>query len=194
MARKVGLDRRAVIEAAAAVADGEGLERLSLARVATVLGVSSPSLYSHVAGLGALRRELALEAAGRLQEAVRDGVAGRVGPDALTGMAHAYRRFARQHPGLYATLHTTPGRDQDPDVRDAFAAVVTEVAAALATIGGSGPEPVPLVRTVRSALHGFVTLEASGGFGLPDDVDASFQVLLDVLAAGLLARAGVTRR
>jgi hypothetical protein len=52
---------------------------------------------------------------------------------------------------------------------------------------------VPLVRTVRSALHGFVSREASGGFGLPEDVDASFQVLLDVLAAGLLSRADVSR-
>jgi AcrR family transcriptional regulator len=193
MARKVGLDRRAVVDAAAAVADDEGLESLSLARVATALGVSSPSLYSHVAGLAALRHELALEAARQLQEAVREGRAGRVGPDALTGVAHAYRQFARQHPGLYATLHTTPSSGEDPEVHAAFAAVVTEVAAALAAIGVSAADPVTLVRTVRSALHGFVSLEASGGFGLPDDVGASFQVLLNVLAAGLLSRADVTR-
>jgi hypothetical protein len=37
-------------------------------------------------------------------------------------------------------------------------------------------------------LHGFVSLEASGGFGLPDDVDESFETLIDVLVAGLLAR------
>ena len=47
---------------------------------------------------------------------------------------------------------------------------------------------MPLIRTVRSALHGFVSLEASGGFGLPDDVDASFETLVDVLIAGMLAR------
>ena len=37
-------------------------------------------------------------------------------------------------------------------------------------------------------LIGFVSLEASGGFGLPDDVDESFETLIDVIAASLVAR------
>ena len=46
MARKLGLNREQVTIAAADLADAEGLEHLSLARVAAALGVSSPSLYS----------------------------------------------------------------------------------------------------------------------------------------------------
>jgi len=37
MARKVGLDRRQVIDAAAALADAEGLASVTLARVAAAL-------------------------------------------------------------------------------------------------------------------------------------------------------------
>jgi len=44
---------------------------------------------------------------------------------------------------------------------------------------------VHAVRTVRSAVHGFVMLELAGGFGLPEDVDASFAHLVRVLEAGL---------
>lgn len=33
-------------------------------------------------------------------------------------------------------------------------------------------------RALRSALHGFVSLEAAGGFGLPRDVDRSFSRLV----------------
>ena len=62
MARKVGLDHRQVIDAAAKLADAEGVESVTLARVAAALAVASPSLYSYVNGLAALRRELALEA------------------------------------------------------------------------------------------------------------------------------------
>jgi hypothetical protein len=36
-------------------------------------------------------------------------------------------------------------------------------------------------------LHGFVTLEAAGGFGLPRDVDRSFDRLVDALDAALTA-------
>ena len=51
MGRKVGLNREQVVEAAAAIADRDGLGSLSLATLASKLGVRSPSLYSHVDGL-----------------------------------------------------------------------------------------------------------------------------------------------
>ena len=188
MARKIGLDRDQVTVAAADLADAEGLEHLSLARVAAALGVSSPSLYSHVDGLAGLHRAIAVEASTRLHTEVRQAASGRTGVDALTTIGHAYRRFARRHPGRYATLHTTPSVEDDPEVFAAFGALVTTLAAVLAELGLPEADAVPLIRTLRSALHGFVSLEASGGFGLPADVDASFDVLIDVIVLGMLAR------
>jgi hypothetical protein len=41
------------------------------------------------------------------------------------------------------------------------------------------------VRAFRSAVHGFVALEAAGGFGIPVDVDTSFERLVATLAGGL---------
>ena len=49
MAHRAGLDRAAVVEAAARLVDEEGVEQLSLGRLAERLGVRSPSLYNHVA-------------------------------------------------------------------------------------------------------------------------------------------------
>jgi Tetracyclin repressor-like, C-terminal domain len=46
-------------------------------------------------------------------------------------------------------------------------------------------ETVHATRAVRSALHGFVVLEAAGGFGLPQDVDESYARLVDLLDSGL---------
>jgi AcrR family transcriptional regulator len=187
MARKVGLDRRQVIDAAAVLADAEGLESVSLARVAGALAISSPSLYSHVDGLAALLRELALEASKRLGADIRDAVADSEGVEALSRVAHAYRAFARTHPGLYATLHTTPRQGEDADIAGAFASLVSDIASVLSGLGLPEQQAVPLIRTLRSALHGFVSLEASGGFGMPDDVDESFETLIDVVVVGMLA-------
>ena len=98
---------------------------------------------------------------------------------------------SKNYYGTFAThpiLHTTPGQGEDPEVYAAFAALVPDLAAMLAGLGIPDQDPVPLIRTLRSALHGFVSLEASGGFGLPQDVDASFETMVDVLLGGMLAR------
>ena len=55
-----GIDKDAVVRAAAKIADDHGWDALTLARVAKKLRVRSPSLYNHVGGLEGLRRELKL--------------------------------------------------------------------------------------------------------------------------------------
>jgi Tetracyclin repressor-like, C-terminal domain len=41
------------------------------------------------------------------------------------------------------------------------------------------------IRAVRSGVHGFAELEIAGGFGIPLDVDKSFDWLVAALRAGL---------
>src|SRR5919109_5367880 len=60
MSHRVGLDQATVVEAAARLVDEEGLEQLTLGRLAERLGVRTPSLYNHVAGLSGLKHDLAL--------------------------------------------------------------------------------------------------------------------------------------
>jgi hypothetical protein len=47
---------------------------------------------------------------------------------------------------------------------------------------------------MRSALHGFDTLEAGGGFGIPVDLDESFDRMVGALARGLRERPAATSR
>ena len=49
----------------------------------------------------------------------------------------------------------------------------------------TGTEAVHVVRMLCSVVHGFATLEGSGGFGLSVDLDESFRQLLQVFIAGL---------
>ena len=60
MPPKAGLDHATVVQAAATLADTAGIGQLTLANLAERLGVRTPSLYNHVAGLPGLRRDLAV--------------------------------------------------------------------------------------------------------------------------------------
>jgi hypothetical protein len=62
--------------------------------------------------------------------------------------------------------------------------VVGAVFAILRGYGLADDDLVDAARALRSALHGFVTLDNSGGFGLPREVDRSFERLVAVLDAG----------
>jgi AcrR family transcriptional regulator len=176
---RAGLDADAVVAAAAALADAEGLEGLTLARLAARLNVRAPSLYAHVDGLPDLRRRLAARGAQQLGAALQAAVAGRSGADALGALARVHRRYAREHPGLYAAAQRAT------DVGEAGAPVVDTVVAVLRGYGLTGDEAVHATRVVRAALHGFAALEAGDGFGIPLAVDASFERLVAVLDRGL---------
>lgn len=185
MGRKVGLTRVDVVEEAARIADAEGVEAVTMASVANRLGVRSPSLYVHVSGLDGLRRLLALRAADSIARALRDAAADRRGIGGLWAIARAYRRFAREHPGLYAAAQRAVRPGEDDELYHALAGAVTPVLRALAEVGVPETERIHVARAFRSALHGFVALEGAGGFGMPEAVDESFDRMVELLIAGL---------
>lgn len=157
-----------------------GFADLTLAAVAARAGVAVPSLYKHVDGLPGLRREVALVCVHELGEAMRRA-------DGLSAMAHAARAYALATPGRYDAVQGT-GWVHDPgaeNVRRASVVVVDEMTRAVAALGVPPDNRIDAVRAVRAAVHGFVVLELGGGFGMPDDVDASFTFLVDGLVGGL---------
>jgi AcrR family transcriptional regulator len=190
VARKRGLTVEDVAGAAAAIADAEGLDGLTLAAVAARVGVRSPSLYAHVDGLDGLRRLLALRAAAEMGAAFRDATREVEGLEALRALAHAYRRFARARPGLYGAAQRAARPDEDPELYAALAAVVVPVVAALAAAGVAAHQRIHLTRAIRSTLHGFVELEREAGFGMPESVDESFDLVVDLIVSGVRGLAG----
>ena len=55
----------------------------------------------------------------------------------------------------------------------------------MSSVGLQGDDAVDAIRALRAVLHGFVTLEAGGAFGLRADIDRSFDRLLASLVIGL---------
>jgi hypothetical protein len=72
----------------------------------------------------------------------------------------------------------------DPEHRAAAGETVEVVYAVLRAWELDGDEAVHAARAFRSAVHGFVALEAAGGFGIPVALDESFDRLVGTLAEG----------
>lgn len=174
---RAGLSRPVVVSAAADLADTVGFDRLTLAALAGRLGVRLPSLYKHIDSLDGLRRDVAVLAVTELGAAMGAAAVGRAGSDALRSVAHAYRDYGRTHPGRYAATVRAPAAD-DVDHTAAAEAVLRVMLSVLAGYGLAGDDAIDATRALRAALHGFVTLETGGGFGMPVDVDRSFHRLV----------------
>lgn len=191
---RAGLSRDAVVRLAVEVVDAggaSGFTDLTLAKVAAKAGVAAPSLYKHVGSLADLRRDVAVLAVRDLTAAGTSATVGRAGADALRALADAWRRYAHEHPGRYAATQVGPDPDDpaDADARAVAAEGVQVVVGMLRGFGLPDDRVVDAVRAVRSSVHGFVLLELGGGFRMREDVDQSFEVLLDMLVAGVEALA-----
>jgi AcrR family transcriptional regulator len=182
---RAGLDSEAVVSAAAELADQAGLDGVTLAGLASRLGIRPPSLYAHVDGLADLRARLGARGARELAATVQAAAGGRAGRDALAAVASTYRDYARAHPGTYAAMQRAP--DQPGDGAAAGRELVEVLLAVLSAYRLRGDDAMHAVRGIRAALHGFVSLEREGGFRLPLSLDQSYDRLVEVLDRGLRA-------
>jgi AcrR family transcriptional regulator len=195
---RAGLTTLIVVCEAADLADEIGYDALTLTAVASRLDVAVPSLYKHVAGLDDLRRRVALMAVEELGAVLHTAIhesevmrrhAGQAGdkhePESdIHALATAYRRYALDHPGRYAaTVRAAPAGDDE--LRAASAATLRTVFDVLRANGLRDDDVVHAARSLRAALHGFASLETAGGFGLPQDVERSFEWMVEAFEAGL---------
>ncbi len=183
MGRRPGLNEQVVVEAATQLINQGGLEALSIAVLAEKLKVKPPSLYNHVKGLAGLQKALTLKGGRALTQAMQSAAMGLAGYDALVSVATAYRDFAKQQPGLYS-LTQQSSEGGDPELQAVGQDAVAVVLAVLRGYQLEGDEALHATRCLRSALHGFVLLEAEGGFGLALDLDTSFKHMLRTLDDG----------
>ena len=181
---RAGLSAGRVVAQAERIIDEQGVQALTLSRLAAELGVAPPSLYKHVSGLDDVAQQVALRAIGSLADALAASVMGLAGRDALVALAGAYRAFAHDHPGLYLMTQGVTGDT------DALGSAQAQRTVEIVTAALAGYRlPADAVRMTRSALHGFVDIELHGGFTMAGPVDESFELLTESLDAAL-ARLG----
>lgn len=175
-----------VTTAALAEIDARGLAALTMAAVAERTGVKGPSLYKHVAGLAELQVSVAERVLAEITDALTSAAVGRSGADAVAALMHSYRAYAVSFPHRYAAVPSDPLHE--PRLAAAAQRQLGVIVAVLRGSGIEGAEAIHVTRSLRAMVHGFAVIETSGGFGLAEDIDESFQRMVD----GFLSTLGPT--
>ncbi len=178
------LDHDRVVDAAAMLADRDGLDVVTLTLVAKELGVRQPALYRHVESYQDLIRSLSLRGRRLLAESMASAAIGVAGDDAVAAIGHAWRRVARERPGLYAATDRHPCTN-DPELEAAVERIVEVIAMSLTSFDLDTEHRVHAARTLRSAFHGFAHIEMCDGHPHQTDVDDTFEHMLEMLCAGI---------
>lgn len=143
---KQGTDLEAVVRAAIELADAEGLDAVSMRRVAERLGMGTMSLYTYVPGKGELL-DLMLDTVygERAVDPIGDGASPR---ERLEGLARGQWDFHERHPW---TLYIASGRAVlGPNELDAYEAAMS-VASGL---GVSARDAVAIVDSIGLFVRG----------------------------------------
>ncbi|HMV28527.1 MAG TPA: WHG domain-containing protein [Anaerolineales bacterium] len=181
------LDKTAVVQAAVEILNAEGVQALTLSRLAEELGIQTPSLYNHVEGLPGLQQELAILNAKLLADRLSSAAMGKSGTELFMEASQAFRAYVKEYPGLYMSTLRSSGAQETPnkELQLEEERTVNVGLVVMASLGLKGENAIHGLRAFRSMVHGFATLEVAGGFGLPQDCDESFRRLVLALVAGL---------
>jgi AcrR family transcriptional regulator len=171
-----------VVAAGRRLLEEEGVEALTMRRLAERVGIRAPSLYKHLPDKAALEAAIIAtgfeEAAAAFEAAVEGAAAGGDGGvgaggdggvgagGGLPALAAAYRRFALEHPHLYRLMTNgpLPREHLPPGLEERTAAPVLRVAGTQAR-----------ARAVWAFAHGMVMLELDHRFPGDADLDAAWQ-------------------
>lgn len=180
---RAGLSAEAVVDVALAILDEQGADALTLAVVSARAGVATPSLYKHVRSLSELRARVSARIMSEMTTAATEAVIGRSGDEAVIALMRALRAYAVAHPARYPFVPADPLHD--PALAEAAGRLLDVILAVLRSYGLRGPAAIHATRCLRVVVHGFSSIEASGGFGLAEDTSETFDQLIRMYLAYL---------
>jgi AcrR family transcriptional regulator len=177
---QVKITREVVLAAALELIDQDGVDGLSMRRLARALGRDPMILYRHAPNKAALLDGVA--------ETVLAGLeVDRTDPDwvaQLRTVAHNYRRLALAHPNVVPLLVTqplaTPLGLRPPGTLRAL----EDVLALLTRAGFDGPDALHIYRTLFGFLHGHVLNELQELVENPDETSDLLRLGLHRLPIG----------
>ncbi|HVM65810.1 MAG TPA: TetR/AcrR family transcriptional regulator [Acidimicrobiales bacterium] len=179
------LDKATLVRAAADIADREGWENLTLSQVAKAVDRHVTSLYAHVEGLDALRREVALLVLDELADEVWRAALGRSRDEALIAIATVERSYAVEHPGRHAALLTFRRADDD-ELNARGRRLAEPVRATFRSFGLDDGQVAVAHSLFSSALRGLVLAERTDTFTYRDVCpDEALAQLVSLFGAAL---------
>ncbi len=166
--------RTAILSAAAAIFEAEGIDGLTIRAVAQAVGYSPGAMYEYFDSKEAILTDLYFGGTDGLGGFCDRAVAA-LSPDAtategIVALGHAYRTYALDHPDLYRLVfggfktppETRPTGCDDEDESGGFDTLAGIAARGVAT-GELKNLPVEVIAIAAwAAVHGFVSLEVTG--------------------------------
>jgi AcrR family transcriptional regulator len=145
----------AIVAASRRILEDEGIDALTMRRLAAEVGIRAPSLYKHFPTKRAVEAALIGEGLVEFGTALYAAVAGTQGGDLVTSLLCAYRGAAREAPSLYRLA--TAG----PLPRDLLPAGLEEWAGRPFLLATGDPSRA---QALFSFAHGMVVLEFDDRF------------------------------
>ena len=178
------VDKARIVEQAQQLLEAEGLEALSLAKLADALGVKAPSLYRHVGHKGALLQAINQVTVEALFAAMHDARAtAPAEPKAqLLAIFHAFRHFAHAHPQSYALLFARQATGERPD-ESLLAGLALSIQTIIAQISGEA-SALAALRGALALAHGYVTLELNQQLRRGGDLDVTYEEVITAYLTG----------
>ena len=156
---------REIVETARTILDDEGLDALTMRRIAERLGIRAPSLYKHFPDKETLEAAIISAAFEEQAELFERAIAG--SDDPLAALAASYRAFALAHPHLYRLM-------TDQELRRDLLVPGVEERAGL-TIYRAAGEDANRARAAWAFAHGMALLELANRFPPGADIDAAWR-------------------
>jgi AcrR family transcriptional regulator len=173
-----------IVDAARRMIETDGIDALSLGKLAAEIGVKAPSLYGHVANKDALLRAVNVDTMQRLFAKIDAALA--ISPDdpsaRLIQIARVYRAFGHANPHTYmlAMSDPEPARQADPEY---LVQLVLPLQALMATISGNEASLTAL-RGLLALMHGFVMLELADKLQRGGDLGVAYERSIAALIRG----------
>lgn len=196
------LNRELILDAALGLADGSGLDALTMRALGSVLGVEAPSLYKHVNG----KEDILDGLTDRLYAQVSVGTSDGPWPGRMRDYAGALRQAILDHPNLAPLLATRPvfspatltlleealGELTDLNLAPQQAIQILDIIVgfvmghALSELSGfdAGLDPQQLANA-RALLPEEQFPRVRETLGKPIDRDAEFDLGMDLLISGI---------
>jgi len=172
-----------LIETAWELVERDGLDQLSLARLAAQFNIKAPSLYKHIKNKAALIRAVNAYTLERLFAQLYDAIEDNTQPQAqLMAMATAFRAFAHAYPTTYTLAFSTVEPNQRPDPAEQEQAVLPLQACVAALTGDA--DSLPALRGLLALIHGYCMLELNAQLQRGGDLSATYEQVVRRYLAG----------
>lgn len=154
--------RRQIIDVALDIAERDGWAAVTTRRLAQAIDYSQPVIYQHFASRDDLLRAIAIEGFAALADQIH-AIATTPTPPSLENLCRTYLEFARDHPGRYETMFSTPISItfDAPDTPDAPQRAFYSLRSLIAQ-QHPGHDPDTAAELFWAACHGLATLIAAG--------------------------------